>query len=73
MGILTRDTERLIEAKASQSGEAQDALVRRLLLACNAPRGRFDAATVRRIQQRVAALPALDERPLGALRDALWE
>ncbi len=71
MGILTNETEKLIEEHASRRGETPDGLVRRLL--GEAPRRRFDPEEIRRIQARVAALPVLDDRPLKELRDSLWE
>jgi len=71
MGILTNETEKLIEEHASRRGETPDALVRRLL--GEAPKRAIDREAIRQIQERVAKLPVLDDRPLKELRDGLWE
>jgi hypothetical protein len=74
MGILTDETEKLIEEQASRRGETPDALVRRLLgEPGDLPRPKIDWAKVDSIVEKVANLPVLDNRPLKEVRDSLWE
>jgi hypothetical protein len=76
MGILSKDTEALVLAQATRLGETPDSLVRRLLGSGTpepAAPAAIDLAALEAIQRRVAALPLLDDRPLRAIRDELYE
>ena len=70
MGILSHETERLIEVKASSLGETPDALVRRLLE--DAPQPRRKATAIMEIARRSAALPIIDGRDWRMIRDEAW-
>ncbi len=70
MGILSDETEKLIEAHASRRGETPDSMVRRLLGEAVARKPDTDA--IMRIARRSAALPLLDPRDWRSIRDEAW-
>ena len=71
MGVLSPETESLLQRHTSLRGETPDDLVRRWLDAN--PKRQIDWAAVDAIVAEVNALPVLDDRPLRDMRDWLWE
>lgn len=78
MGVLSPETEMLLQRYSSLRGETPDALVRAYLnqvtpeLADQSPRTGTDWAEVHAILARIDALPVLNDRPWREIRDEAW-